>query len=458
MRSGDAGQAHAGVFSRRACLKWAGAGLMGGILGAWMGAPGAAYGAGSRYEGTDEELMDEIEEASFRFFWDETDPRTGLTRDRAYVNGGDTRKMASIAGTGFGLTALCIGDTRSYKKPLEILNRVRATLRFAWQGMQHVHGFYYHFMDMETGQRWRKSELSSVDTALFLCGVLTAREYFDDAEIQDLATKIYDRVEWPWMMNSGPTFSMGWFPEGGFISSQWDHYSECMMIYLLAIGSTTHPIPADAWKAWKRPLVDYEGMSFIAGRDPLFTHQFSHAWFDFRNKRDNFADYFTNSVTATKAHKLFCLSLAEKFPDYAEDLWGISASDSQRGYVAWGGPPEEGHIDGSIVPCATGGSVPFVYDDCMLVLRTIRGRFERRAWGKYSYVDAFNPLNGWFDTDVVAIDLGITMLMIENQRTEFVWKTFMKNSESVTAMDRAGFREIEARLPAKKYSLRASGD
>jgi hypothetical protein len=173
------------------------------------------------------------------------------------------------------------------------------------------------------------------------------------------------------------------------------------------------------------------------------THQYSHAWFDFRGKRDKYADYFENSVKATKAHKLFCLSLRDKFPDYSGDLWGISASDWEHGYTAWGGPPAQGPIDGSVVPCATGGSLPFLFDDCIKVLRTIRGTYGERAWTKYSYVDAFNPLDGWYDQDALGIDLGITMVMAENHRTGMVWETFMKNPEAKVGMERAGFKATE---------------
>jgi hypothetical protein len=393
------------------------------------------------FQGTDEQLLDEIQRRSFDFFWYETVPSTGQVKDRAVLNGNDTHTMASIAATGFGLSSLCIGDARGYAKTSDIANRVRATLKFLYEQMPNVHGFYYHFVDMNTGQRWAKCELSSIDTSLLLCGILTARQYFQDAQIQELATKIYERVDWPWMLNDGPTFSMGWHPETGFLKARWEHYCELMMIYLLAIGSPTHPVSAETWNAWTRPKISYQGLTYISGDDPLFTHQYSQAWYDFRGKKDAYANYFDNSVTATKAHKLFCLSLADKFPDYSEDLWGISASDYANGYTAWGGPPPQGPIDGSIVPCATGGSLAFLFPDCMRVLRNIRGTYTDKAWGRYSYVDAFNPLTGWYDTDVLGIDLGITMLMAENHRTGLVWSTFMKNSEAQAAMKKVGFQQ-----------------
>ena len=438
-------------IERRKLLQWCGQGLalapFASLAGCSKSAPPAAQNpGGAPFQGTDEQLLDEIQRGSFQFFWNETNPKTGLVKDRAFLNGKDTRTMASIAATGFGLTALCIADARGFAKTAEITERVRNTLRFLSDTMPNVHGFFYHFVDMNTGERWAKCELSSIDTSLLLCGILTARQYFKDAEIQDLATKIYNRVDWPWMLNGGPTFSMGWHPESGFLKARWEHFCELMMIYLLGIGSPTKPVSAETWKAWTRPKITYQGLTYISGNDPIFTHQYSHAWYDLRNKKDAYANYFENSVTATKAHKLFCLSLKPKFSDYSEDLWGISASDYVKGYTAWGGPSDKGEplgpVDGSVVPCATGGSLPFLFADCIRVLRNIRGAYGPKAWGLYSFVDAFNPLTGWYDTDVLGIDLGVTMVMAENDRTGLVWNTFMKNAEAQSAMQKAGFQPI----------------
>jgi len=425
-------------------------------LSAWgaVGLPFAACAAGAKsqqnfvqpsgapYGAPDDQFLDEIERASFDFFWEQASSKSGQILDRSLLNGNEKRRMASIASTGFGLTGLCIADKREFRKRAEVAERVRTTLRYLWKEMAHEHGFFYHFHDIDTGKRWDKCELSSIDTSLLLCGVLSARQHFADLEIKDLATKIYERVDWPWMLNSGQTFSMGWHPEEGFIDGRWAKYCELMMIYLLAIGSPTHPVPADSWNAWSRPVVKFQGLQYVSGNDPIFTHQYSQAWFDFRHKRDAHTDFFENSVTATKAHKLFCLSIHDRFPDYTDDLWGITASDSAHGYTAWGGPPEEGELDGSIVPCAAGGSLPFAFDDCIKVLRNIRGRYGAKgAWGKYGFVDVFNPLTGWYNPDVIGIDVGITLLMAENQRTGFVWETFMKNPEAQTAMQKVGFRK-----------------
>jgi hypothetical protein len=216
-----------------------------------------------------------------------------------------------------------------------------------------------------------------------------------------------------------------------------------MMMYLLGLGSLSYPLSVETWNAWKRTRFEYDGIRYIGSFAPLFVHQYSQAWFDFRGKRDKYADYFQNSVAATEAHCRFCLELAKQFPDYTDDLWGISASDSQKGYVIWGGPPAIGPIDGTVVPSASAGSLPFLPQRVMRVLKNIKDHYGR-AWSKYGFVNAFNPLTGWYDHDVIGIDLGITMLMAENARTGFVWKTFMKNQEAQRGMERAGFKKYQA--------------
>ena len=392
--------------------------------------------------------MEEIEHAAFLFFWEQADPNTGQVKDRAFAAGNDSRTVSSIAATGFGLTALCIGDQRGYQPHSSIVSRVQTTLSFLANTLQPMgqNGFFYHFVDMTSGVRAFTSEVSSIDTAILLCGVLTCREYFSqDAQIPALATQIYSNVNFNWMLNGGSTLSMGWTPETGFLATRWGHYSELMMLYLLAMAAPNPAlaIPASSWSAWSRPTITYQGLSYISGSDPLFVHQYSHAWFDFRSKKDAFANYFQNSIAATQAHRLFCISLANQFSDYSADLWGITSSDSRNGYVAWGGPSGQGGIigpvDGSIVPCATAGSLPFDFSDAIHVLRWIRGHYPQ-AWQRYGYVDAFNPLTGWYDSDVLGIDLGISMLMAENQRTQLVWNTFMLNPEVQNAMQFAGFQ------------------
>lgn len=453
LREATARRVELGRLSRREMLGLLGRGVLLAPLAGWglagcgggsaagggTSGSGSSGGSGSGSGLTDDQLLDAIEQGAFQFFYNEADASTGLIKDRALAAGGDTSTLSSIASTGFGLTGLCIGDMRGYGTTAEIESRVLTTLSFLNNKMPHENGFFYHFVDMTTGARAGTSEVSSIDTTILLCGVLTCRQHFSsNARIVQLATQIYERVSWPWMLNGGTTFSLGWLPESGFLSYRWDTYDEEMMLYLLAMASPTYPIPASSWSAFTRPTMTYQGITYIAGAPTLMIHQYSHAWFDFRKKQDVYANYFQNSVKATQAHRLFCISLGSKFSDYSADLWGITPSDSVNGYVSWGGPPATGPIDGTVVPCAAGGSVVFDFSDCMTVLQTMRQKYPE-AWQLYGFVDAFNPLTGWYDTDSLGIDQGIMMLMAENQRSGFVWDTFMKNPEATTALQLAGF-------------------
>jgi hypothetical protein len=387
----------------------------------------------------DEAFLDDLQRQGCLFFWEQGSARTGQILDRARNNltgSRDPRRMASIASTGFGLTALCIADHRGFLPHAQVMERVRTTLEWHLNSFPEVHGFFYHFTDIETGERFRGSELSSVDTTILMCGMLMARAYFDDPKIKSLAQQIYERVDWPWMLNGGKAFSMGWQPEPGFLMNRWDHYCELMMIDLLAIGSPTHPVQPDCWNNFTRSVIHYDGLSYISGDDPLFTHQYSQAWFDFRDKHDAYADYFTNSVTATRAHKAFCLAHPKW---YDEDYWGVTSSDYVGGYTAWGGPPAIGPLDGTVVPSAAAGSLAFLPADCIAVLRAMRSKWGKQAWGRFGFVDAFHPAANWYDPDVLGIDQGISVLMAENLRSGLVWNTFMRNHECVIAMQRAGF-------------------
>ncbi len=394
-------------------------------------------------EQKDELLLDALTEAAFRFFWENSHPKTGLMKDRSSANGVDERPVASIASTGFGLTAYCIAANRGWGDGKEIRDRVRKTLRWLCEWMPHEHGFYFHFVDWSNGRRMWGCELSSIDTALLLCGVITCGEYFVDPEIRDLAAILYQRVDWNWMLNGGNLLAHGWLPESGFLKNQWDHYSELMLVYLLAMGADANRIPISSWEAWRRPVYEHEQLRYIGSPAPLFVHQYAHAWFDFHGQHDRYANYFDNSVLATEAHRRFCLGLAAKFPGYAEDLWGITASDSVNGYVVWGGPPAMGPIDGTVVPCATAGSLPFLPRECLKVLHTMKTRHGDKLWKRYGFADAFNPQTGWVARDVIGIDLGITALMSENVRSGLVWDTFMKNRHVKQGMERAKFKRSQ---------------
>jgi hypothetical protein len=393
----------------------------------------------------DNQFLNELEHCNFHFFWEQGNPLTGLIKDRCNVRGKDTSMAASIASTGFGLTAICIGDERGFVSHSDARLRVIAALSFLWRKLPTHRGFFYHFANINTGERIWDSEVSSVDTALLLCGVLTCRQYFNDDAISELAHAIFDRVDWSWLSEDTSLLSHGWTPELGFIPSRWDFYSELMMIYLLGMGSSTYPLKAETWFAWKRTVFEYDGLRYIGSFAPLFVHQYSQAWFNFRGKRDRYADYFQNSVIASDVHRRFCVEMNEQFADYSDALWGITASDSANGYMVWGGPPAMGPIDGTIVPAAPGGSLPFLPDATMRVLRTIHDHYPK-AWCRYGFVNAFNPLTDWYDTDVIGIDTGITMLMAENARTGFVWETFMKNPEAQRGMTNAGFKPYHAHV------------
>ncbi len=387
----------------------------------------------------DDQFLDDLEKANYLYFWEQAHPGTGLVKDRCNTRATDTGNVASIAATGFGLSAICIAQQRGWVSISDARDRVITTLRFLQRKMPTHRGFFFHWANIVTGERIWDAEASSIDTAILLCGVLMCREHFRYAEITRLTYEIFNRVDWTWLSEDTTLLSHGWRPEVGFLPSRWDFYSEQTMMYLLGLGSTSHPLSAEAWNAWKRTTFEYDGLRYIGSFAPLFVHQYPQAWFDFRGKRDRYADYFVNTTTAAEVHRRFCLELAKQFPDYSDDLWGITASDSKNGYVVWGGPPKIGPIDGSVVPSASAGSLPFLPQPTLRVLKNIKNRFSPNCWSRYGFVNAFNPLTKWFDTDVIGIDTGITMLMAENLRTGFVWKTFMKSPEARRGLERAGF-------------------
>ncbi len=417
--------------------------MLGGV--SW-GSGAAGSGGLPAFSEDQDKFLDDLERVGCLYFTEQSSPQTGLVRDRFKARGNDRGGVASIAATGFGLTALCIAESRGYLPHAQARDRALTALRFVWKKLPNHRGFFFHFADMNTGARQWDSEVSSVDTAILLCGVLTCRRFFHNQEIDDLSDAIFNRVDWSWLSEDTDLLPHGWMPEVGFLPYRWDLYSELMMMYLLGLGSSTHPLPAETWNAWKRVTFDYEGLRYIGAFAPLFVHQYSQAWFDFRGKRDRYADYFRNSIIATEVHRRFCIELGKQFPDYSADLWGITASDSEHGYVAWGGPPAVGPIDGTVVPCAAGGSLPFLPQDCLEVLQNIRNHY-REAWCRYGFVDAFNPLKKWYDSDVIGIDTGISILMAENARSGMVWETFMKNPEARRGMERAGFEPYTPETP-----------
>ena len=396
----------------------------------------------------DDEFLEDMQRRSFQYFWDHTNPTNGLTLDRAGTDGRPVPKenhsynIASSAASGFALSGNCIAADRGWKPRPEVVKRTRDALDFFANRAFHKNGWFYHWMDYESGERRWNSEISSIDTALLLGGVLTVRNCFnDDKEIVRLADQIYRRVDFNWMLNGDPyLLSHGWRPESGWISNRWNDYSEQMLLYLLAIGSPTHPIPPQSWYALKRDWREYGGYRYIAAVSPLFIHQFSHAWVDFRNRREKrppHVDFFDNSVKATRAQqKFFAKVLSKEFPKYSPTMWGMTASDSQRGYVAWGAPPRYETTDGTVVPCAAAGSLMFTPDITLPALKKMKEEYGDKIYGRYGFADAFNPHNGWVDTDVLGIDLGISLVSAENLRSGKVWYWFMQNDEIRRALKR----------------------
>lgn len=386
----------------------------------------------------DDAFLEDLSKRAFRYFWEHSDPETGLTLDRARTDGRppaageDHFRVASIAATGFGLSANCIAAERGWEDKAQIAERTRNALRFFARRAEHKNGWFYHFIDQKTGERRWKSELSSIDTALLLGGVLTVRNCFADREISALADEIYNRIDFQWMLNGHPyLLSHGWRPETGWIPNRWDDYSEEAILYLLAIGSPTHPIPAASWYAFERKWQEYGGYRYLAAVSPLFIHQFSHAWVDFRGRRERrrpFIDYYENSVKATLAQrKFFAEVLSRDFREYSLNVWGLTASDSAKGYVAWGAPPRDPRIDGTVVPCAPAGSLMFTPKESLSALKEMKLRYGESVYGRYGFADAFNPHNGWVNRDVIGIDVGITLLSAENLRSGKVWYWFMQN-------------------------------
>jgi hypothetical protein len=426
--------------------------FLGGIAGTAICAltPIAALAALSR---DDHAFLEDLSRRSFQFFWEHTDPDTGLTRGRARTDGSpyeDTRRdVGSIAVTGFGLAGLCIASERKWVKPEAARTRVGKTMQFFAEHAPREHGWFYHWMDVKTGERTgfrqtaeKKSELSSIDTALLMGGILTARQYFHkDAEIARLASQIYARIDFQWMLNGDPlVLCHGWNPEEGFLRGRWNRYSEHTIIYLLGIGSPRYAIKPKSWYAWERNQNSYAGFNYI-GAAPLFTHQYSQAFIDYRHRRENAAsrvNWFDNSVTATRAHRQFCVDLATEFPGYSENVWGITSSLSKTGYKAWGGPPRNKAIDGTVVPCAPAGSLMFTPDISLAALCSMKERYGEKIYGRYGFTDAFHPTNGWVSPDVLGLDVGITLLSAENLRTGNLWKWFMRNPEIPRAMKLAG--------------------
>ena len=419
-------------------------------------------------------FLDTLEQRTFGYFWDKTNTANGLTPDRW-----PTPSFSSIAAVGFALTAYPIGVERGYVPRADAAARVLTTLRFFWTARQDsnttgstgYHGFFYHFLDMTSGARFQTVELSTIDTALLLAGVLTCQSYFDNAadpgetEIRALAESIYTRTDWQWAASSHPpAIALGWHPESRFLQYDWKGYNEAMIIYILALGSPTHPADTSAWTAWTSTYSwgTFQGQTHL-GFAPLFGHEYSHVWIDFRAIQDPFMrgkgiDYFENSRRATYAQRAYAIANPGGWTGYGANVWGLTASDGPADvapyhtYFARGASFTEIQDDGTIAPTAAGGSIPFAPEIAIPALRAMRSAYGTNLFSTYGFLDALNPTFtgtptmgrvvpgvGWFDTDYLGIDQGPILAMAENYRSDLIWRLLRGNAHIVLGLCRAGF-------------------
>ncbi|MGH8178446.1 MAG: glucoamylase family protein [Steroidobacter sp.] len=430
-------------------------------------------------------VINNLERRTFRFFWNTANKKNGLIPDRY-----PSPSFASIAAVGFGLTAYVIGAERGYVTRAQARARTLRTLRFlaeAPQGPEEVgtvgyKGFYYHFVHMHNGQRFETTELSTVDTALLLGGVLLSQTYFDrntrpEREIRELAERIYTRVEWPWAQNRPPIISHGWRPETGFLRFDWRGYNEAMLVYILALGSPTHPVETDAWDEWLKTYKDSWGEYFdqeLLAFGPMFGHQYSHVWIDFRGIQDAFMrekgiDYFENSRRAAYAQREYALRNPMRWRGYDSEIWGLSASDGPADTVQMFNNEERGfftysargtaapHVldDGTVAPTAAIGSIAFAPEIVIPTIRALRARYGTHLYQRYGFLDAVNPSFtftdvplrhgriienlGWVADDYLGIDQGPIVAMIENYRSGLIWKIMQRNPHVRRGLQRAGF-------------------
>jgi hypothetical protein len=426
-------------------------------------------------------FLDTLAHRTFDWFWEQT-PATGLTPDRW-----PTRSFASVGAVGFGLTAYPIGAERGWVTRRAAAERTLSTLRFLWQAPQSTaptgaagyRGFFYHFLDPLTGLRFENVELSTIDTALMLAGALFCQSYFDRGDavedsVRALAESLYVRVDWRWAQVRPPLIAHGWRPGEGHLPYDWGGYNEAMVLNVLALGSLSHPVGPETWEAWTSGYRwgTFHGQEHV-GFAPLFGHQYSHVWIDFRGIRDAYMrgkgiDYFENSRRATLAQRAYARANPGGFAGYGEDLWGLSACDGPldgvieiegrkrefRTYSARGASFTGVEDDGTVAPTAAAASLPFAPEVVAPTLLAMRDRFGDRLFGRYGFVDALNPtlrravpvrhgqVNatlGWFDTDYLGIDQGPILAMIENHRSALVWRTMRRNPHVVRGLRRAGF-------------------
>ncbi len=424
-------------------------------------------------------FLDQLQEDTFAFFLETVNPENGLVPDR-YPD----PPFASIAAVGFGLSSYIIGVERGYITREEAARLTRNTMRFFWEapqgpgpsGYTGYKGFFYHFLDMETGERYQNSELSTIDTALLLAGMLTSREYFDsdsetEREIRALADSVYARVDWQWVLSKDdpPLVGHGWYPEDGFIPHDYTGYDESMILYLLALGAPDHPVDPSAWEKYTETYEwsDYYGYEHV-NASPLFLHQYSHMFVDFRGIRDGFMrergiDYFENSRSATLSQRQYAIDNPGEWAGYGELVWGLTACDgpgyavltdpegTEREYYAYRARGASNlHVvdDGTIAPTATGGSVPFAPQQTIETLHHLYREFGEMIYGEYGFPDSFNftyardsgmDRDIWVNDQYLGIDQGAILIQIENYRSELLWEVMRRNKYIRRGLERAGF-------------------
>lgn len=379
-------------------------------------------------------LLDAVAHETFDYFWDEANPANGLIKDRSTPD-----SASSIAAVGFGLAAIPIGVDRGWITYDQGYERARRTLTtFAEGGVQGEHGFFYHFVDMDTGERVWSSEVSSIDSALFIAGALTAGQYFKATEVETLAQQLYAAMDWQWMMSNTNMVSMGWKPDIGFLSATWDHFDESMLLYALAIGSPTHPVPASAWDLWKRPVNTRDGYIYLPA-EPLFVYQYPLAFLDLKGMEDAYANYFNNTRMACERNRAFSADNAGIFATYQNGVWGISASDGPRGYRAYGA--NGGNHDGTVAPYASVACLPFTPDATLDAMRAMLSTYGAKVWREYGFVSAINAAEDWYSVEHIGIDQGDILLMIANYQDGFVWNLFSQVEAVRQGLDAMGFVE-----------------
>jgi len=424
-------------------------------------------------------FLDQLQEDTFRFFHETTNPINGLVPDR-YPD----PPFASIAAVGFGLTSWIIAVERGYVTREEAAEVTRNTIRFFWEAPQGpepegnagYRGFFYHFLDMETGTRYRTNELSTIDSALLLAGMLSSQQYFDqdnpvEQEIRTLTDAIYARMDWQWMysVTDPPLVSMGWYPETGHIEHDWRGYDEGMILYILALAAPEHTVPPEAWEKWTETYIwdTFYGYEYV-NYSPLFVHQYSHMYVDFRGIYDDYMrakgiDYFENSRRATLAQRAYAMDNPDGWLGYGENVWGLTACDgpgyalltapdgTEReylGYSARGASAAYVNDDGTIAPTATGGSVPFAPQQTIEALHHMYLSFGDAIYSEYGFLDSFNftyPVDAgleqdiWVNDQYLGIDQGPILIQIENYRSGLIWELMRENEHIRRGLERAGF-------------------